>query len=128
MRLFVLLATLSCLSACAGARDPMQVYFDNTVLVTQPYGETGRLLLSPDHTYVMYGIRYPEGRGTWSVENAQVCLMPQDTPETRGMKFCNAWAGRRVGDAWTIAVGDVAVPMSLASGRLGPLMQAQTPR
>ena len=107
------------LCACAHAPDPMAVYFANTVLITQPWGETDRLLLSPDHTYVMYGVRFPEGHGVWSAQNGQVCLIPADTPETRGERFCNAWNGARVGDRWAITVGDVTVPMEIGAGRAG---------
>jgi hypothetical protein len=106
-------------SACATPVDPMAAYYENTVLVTQPYGETDHLLLSADHTYVMYGIRFPEGHGRWDVEDGKVCLMPGDTRETEGQKFCNVWSGRRVGDQWSISIGDVSVPMALARGRLG---------
>lgn len=118
---YALIAALA-LAACATTpADPMQVYFSNTVLVTQPFGETDHLLLNADHTYAMYGIRFPEGHGRWDVENGQVCLMPGDTPETAGQKFCNAWSGARVGDHWTINVGGTDVPMALAAGRLGPI-------
>ena len=118
------LATLIALSltACAtGPIDPMQVYYDNTVLVTQPYGETDRILLSTDHSYVMYGVRFGTGHGRWSLEGGQVCLMPGDTPETEGQKFCNVWSGARVGDRWTMTVAGQAIPMEIAAGRLGPI-------
>ncbi|MES1201170.1 MAG: hypothetical protein ABUS57_06945 [Pseudomonadota bacterium] len=115
LRLFCV-AHLLDLVACASP-DPMAAYYANSVLVTQPYGETDPILLSADHTYVMYGRRFGEGHGTWSVENGQVCLMPADTPETRGQKFCNAWTGRKVGDRWSITVGDQSVAMELAPGR-----------
>lgn len=122
-KLFAMLA-LVWLAACATAPvDPMRVYYDNTVLVTQPSGETDHLLLTADHTYTMYGIRFPQGRGHWDVENGQVCLMPGDTPETAGQKFCDAWAGAHVGDRWTIAVAGYSIPMEIAPGRLGPLSQ-----
>ena len=75
------------LCACAPAPDPMAVYFANTVLVTQPWGETDRPLLSPDHTYMMHGVRFPEGQAAWSAENGQVCLIAGDTPERRGERF-----------------------------------------
>jgi len=120
MRLATLAAAMM-LCGCAGVRDPMAVYFDNTVLVVQPFGEVDRLLLSADHSYVMYGVRFPVGHGTWAIEDGRVCLMPGDTPETRGQKFCNPWSGRRIGDRWSIEVGDQGVPMSLAPGRLGPI-------
>jgi hypothetical protein len=113
------IAILVCLAACAVARDPMQVYFDNTVLVMQPYGETDRILLNPDHTYVMYGIRVGEGHGRWSTEDGRICLAPEDTPETQGQRFCNVWPGRRVGDHWTIEVNGYTLPMEIASGRQG---------
>jgi hypothetical protein len=110
------------LAACASAAtDPMANYYANTVLVTQPYGETDRLLLSADHTYVMYGVRHAEGHGQWDIESGQVCLMPQDTPETTGQKFCNTWPGRDIGDRWSIDIGGTEVPMTLTTGRLGPM-------
>jgi len=99
----------------------MAVYYLNTVLVTQPYGETDRILINPDHTYTMYGVRYSEGRGVWDIENNQVCLMPGDTPATAGQKFCNNWGGVRVGDHWTIVVAGQDIPMQIAPGRLGPI-------
>ena len=110
------------LAACTTARaDPMAVYFANTVLVTQPYGETDRILLNADHTYTMYGVRFPEGHGRWAVENNQVCLMPGDTPETAGQKFCNTWSGAHIGDRWTMTVAGQPIPMQIVAGRLGPI-------
>lgn len=120
MRMASLVAAII-LFGCASAREPLGVFFANTVLVTQPFGEVDRLLLSPDHTYVMYGTRFPEGRGAWSYHDGVVCLMPGDTPETRGQSFCNRWTGRRVGDHWEIEVAGQRVPMTIASGRLGPM-------
>jgi hypothetical protein len=120
MRIVCLGAAIA-LVGCVSARDPVEVYFANTVLVTQPFGEVDRLLLSPDHTYVMYGMRYPEGHGAWSYHDGAVCLMPGDTPETRGQSFCNSWTGRRVGDHWEIEVGGQRVPMTIAAGRLRPM-------
>lgn len=99
----------------------MQIYYDNTVLVTQPYGETDRILVSADHSYVMYGARFGTGHGRWSFENGQVCLMPGDTPETEGQKFCNVWSGAHVGDRWSMTVAGQAIPMEIAAGRLGPI-------
>lgn len=116
------LPCLLTLTACATAPvDPMRVYYANTVLITQPFGETDHMLLNADGTYTMYGIRYPEGHGRWDVEDGQVCLMPGDTPETAGQKFCNAWTGAHVGDRWTISVASYTIPMEIAAGRLGPL-------
>lgn len=114
--LVALLFVASCTSTPA---DPMAIYFANTVLVTQPYGETDRILLNADHTYTMYGIRFGTGHGRWSLENNQVCLMPGDTPETSGQKFCNAWSGAHIGDRWTMTVSGQTIPMQIAAGRMG---------
>ncbi|HWA50396.1 MAG TPA: hypothetical protein VG742_19155 [Dongiaceae bacterium] len=115
------------LAACATPDDPYAAFMHNTVLVTQPWGEVDHLQLSADHAYVMYGVRFPEGHGAWSIEDGKVCLMPGDTPETRGQRFCNAWAGRRVGDRWNIEVAGQTVPMALAAGRLGPVRTPASP-
>lgn len=119
-----LLALAACVTGGGGPLDPMQIYFRNTVLVTQPYGEVDRILLSPDHTYVMYGIRYPEGHGRWSVEDNRVCLMPNDAPDTQEQKFCNHWRGRAVGDQWVMTMAGNDVSMEITHGRLGPIPTA----
>lgn len=120
MRSISLIAVLL-LGGCLTQPDPMAAYYGATVLVTQPYGEVDHLLLSPDRTYVMYGRRFPVAHGEWSYNDGEVCLMPGDTAETRGQRFCNVWSGRTVGDRWSIVTGDQLVPMELAPGRRGPL-------
>ena len=120
-RVFAL--TLLALGACAThAPDPFEIYFRNTVLVTQPYGEVSRLLLSPDHSYVMYGVRYPEVRGAWSVDGGRVCLQTNNAGESQSS--CDRWPGRRVGDQWLASIDGEQVSMRLAANRLGPVPTA----
>lgn len=114
------------LVACA-TPDPMAAYYRGTVLVSQTFGEVDHLQLPGDRTYVMYGQRFPVGHGAWAVDKGKVCLMPGDTPETRGQRFCNPWGGCKVGDKWTIQIGGQTAPMELAPGRLGPLPPSAPP-
>lgn len=115
------------LAGCARSEPSLDVFFKNTVMVRQPWGEKDPLLLSANGSYVMYGIRFPEGRGRWRKENGLMCLTPGDTPETKGKNFCNDWDGRKVGDKWTIDVGGETVEMEIVEGRITSPAPGPTP-
>ncbi len=108
------------LAACIRqSADPMQVYFRNTLLVTQPWGETDRMLIEPDGTYTQSGGRFPAAKGHWTYSAGQFCIqvMPTNTSEKPNPPFCLTLQGRKVGDSWTIQIGDQKAGFKIAPDR-----------
>lgn len=108
------------LGACVSQQhDPMQVYYHNTLLVTQPWGEKDHMLIEPDGTYTQSGGRFPAAKGHWTYSAEQFCMqaVPANTSEKPNPPFCMALTGQRVGDSWTIQVGDQKAGFKIAPDR-----------
>ncbi len=108
------------LEACISQHtDPMQIYYHNTMLVMQPWGETDRMLIEPSGTYTQSGGRFPAATGHWTYSAGQFCIqaLPVHASNKPNPPFCMALSGRQIGDSWTIKIGDQKAVFRIASGR-----------
>ncbi len=99
--------------------DPLKIYYSNTLLITQPWGETDRMLIDADGNYSQSGGRFPAAKGHWTYKSDQFCMqvIPEKAGEKPNPPFCMELKGRRIGDIWTIQIGDQQATFKIAQGR-----------
>ncbi len=100
----LLLAAAGSLALLGVAHADVAGLVGNTVLLTTPDNNTIKIQLHADGTYQTLVSNGPGAKGTWKVDNGQLCYSQTDPapPAGRPNPFCApGMDGRKVGDTWT---------------------------
>ena len=101
----------------AGAADPLQAAYANTLVSTYPDGRTARLWLNADRTYTGQGRRGGRSSGVWEVRGSDLCLR-QRRPLPSPMRYCTPIMSGGVGARWRAkAVTGEPITVEVVAGR-----------
>jgi hypothetical protein len=80
--------------------------YGHTVQITNQSGQTERLWIKPDHTFLWQGAMGQRGHGAWSLNGQMICLSAltaptgQDLQSPAAPRCAELQSGRHVGDHW----------------------------
>jgi hypothetical protein len=108
----------SYLPASAADNDPMQGFYDNTVIVSVPNFGDFKTVYAADHTFITSG---PMGlsKGTWTYADNKVCRTQVDPAPPPGFPNpnCELLDAHQVGDAWQIEAMGQKFDAKLVAGK-----------
>lgn len=120
MRTFLIAASILALAtAPAFAGDEVMAgYFGNTVVGKSALGES-HTHYKPDHTFdvaLSSAMGNFTGKGTWKIENGQLCRTYDQPPPGIPNPLCVAAEAHKPGDTWTVTVGGQSREVSMVAG------------
>ncbi|HXM00697.1 MAG TPA: hypothetical protein VN932_12270 [Rhizomicrobium sp.] len=105
-----------CASPAFAADDVMANYYGNTVVATGGMVDT-HTYYSPDHTLITkapaFGLQY---KGVWKLDGANVCRTYDAPPAGVPNPSCAPVVAHKIGDSWTVTVGDKTRTLTLLKG------------
>jgi hypothetical protein len=117
----LLIAALSGFAACsalayAAAGDPMQAFYDNTMVSKHPDGQVFRVQFNKDHTFVVLHNGKIEVKGSFTADNGKLCMVMDPAKPAACHPFR---ADRKIGESWTETTPMGIDELSLEAGRNG---------
>ena len=117
MRPLLLAASLSVLftTPALAAEDAMAPYYGNTIIATGGRAET-HLHYNADHTFTMNAGVFRSFKGTWKMDGGNVCRTFDSPPPGAPNPLCVPLEPHKVGDSWTVTMGDQSRTLKLVQG------------
>ncbi len=117
MKTIVLPAALAalCVTSALAADDPVTSRYGNTTVITTSQRAVIKVWYEADHT-VTWMTGPVTRKGTWALENGNMCITLTDPPPGVNGKTCAPFEVHKVGDSWSVGEGAAKLNVQLVAG------------
>lgn len=116
--IFAAAAMSLCTGPALAGDEVMAGYFGNTVIGKSALGES-HTHYKADHTFdvaLSSAMGSFTGKGTWKVENGQLCRTYEQPPPGIPNPLCITAEAHKPGDTWTVTFGGQSREVSMVAG------------
>lgn len=117
--LFTTAVALVAFAGAAHAGDPLESYYGNTVVLSNPTTGETQAFVNKDGTYQTKLADGKSVSGTWAVSGAETCYtQTEPAPAADAKPFCAKTEAHNVGDTWQVAGADgTPTTVTIKAGR-----------
>ncbi|HMM13820.1 MAG: hypothetical protein WBG82_10705 [Parvibaculum sp.] len=116
---FTTVVALVAFAGAAYAADPLESYYGNTVVLSNPNSGEMHAFVNQDGTYQTKLADGSTVSGTWAINGDQACYTQTNpAPAADAKPFCAKAEAHNVGDSWQVAGADgTQTTITIKAGR-----------